>query len=178
MKRFSYSIEVPKELGLYSKPIVSKFIETLTDPRSWKGHQFEFVSVQSPPSSTLRRTSRHVGDVPSQRLGKVQPNSKNHIRIIFARNVQIKNTCGFTGLSCADTINKIVYINERNWRCPPKVSGLSLQEYRTYLILHEIGHIIGKNHPIKCGKVGTKMDVMTQQTLGKCTKINTKNVWP
>ncbi len=150
MKQFSYSIEVPKNLGLYLKPIVSKFIRTLTDPRSWKGYKFEYS----------------------------ESFSKNHIRIIFTTNDYIKKTCGFTGLSCADVTNKIVYINENNWRNPPKASGLSLQEYRTYLILHEIGHVLGKKHPIKCDKVGSKMNVMTQQTLGKCTKVNTKNVWP
>ena len=152
MKRFSYSIEVPSEMRLYLKPIVSKFIETVTDSRSWNGYKFEYVSVPL--------------------------KSKNHIRIIFATNDYIKRVCGFDGLSCADVTNKIVYINEKNWRCPPKASGLSLQEYRTYLILHEIGHVLGKKHPIKCGKVGSKMDVMTQQTLGNCTKVNTKNVWP
>ena len=48
-------------------------------------------------------------------------------------------------------------------------SKLSLEDYRQYMVSHEIGHILGHEH-VKCPCVGCKAPIMMQQTLGigKC----------
>lgn len=45
----------------------------------------------------------------------------------------------------ADPSNVRVYINEANWAGCPE-SGLSLEDYRTYVINHEFGHALGYDH--------------------------------
>jgi hypothetical protein len=56
-------------------------------------------------------------------------------------------------------------MNIENWRNGKSLSGLNKDDYRTYMINHEVGHILGRGHS-QCGNRGTKVPVMVQQTLG------------
>lgn len=61
-----------------------------------------------------------------------------------------------------------IYINAKNWINGVKQSGLSLEEYKTYVIEHEFGHALGYNHS-KCNKntqVNGICPVMYQSTIG------------
>lgn len=92
-------------------------------------------------------------------------NDKNYdFEIILASPKNIQSYCNFSGLSCADTYNKKIWINNSRWTNGAKPSKLSLKNYRIYLIGHEVGHILGLGHtkPIK----NKKVSVMVQQTLG------------
>lgn len=55
----------------------------------------------------------------------------------------------------------IIYFNEHNWNNP--VKGHTLESYRTYVINHEFGHVLGRGHsPARPGPC----KVMYQQTKG------------
>jgi len=61
-----------------------------------------------------------------------------------------------------------ILINAKNWLYGVKQSGLSLDDYRTYVINHEFGHGLGFDHQ-KCNKntvVNGTCPVMYQSTRG------------
>lgn len=61
-----------------------------------------------------------------------------------------------------------IYINANNWLYGVKESGLSLEEYRKYIINHEFGHGLGYDHQM-CNKytsVNGICPVMYQSTIG------------
>jgi hypothetical protein len=68
-------------------------------------------------------------------------------------------------LSCAELGGRFMYLNSQRWFHGSKESKLNLDDYRQYLVSHEIGHILGYNHQ-KCPCTGCKAPVMMQQTLG------------
>jgi hypothetical protein len=86
----------------------------------------------------------------------------------------------FKGLSVTlmDENPRITYFNETNWNnVPMPLQGLyTLEDYRTYVILHECGHaVFSLDHPHKI-KPGL-CPIMVQQTKG--LPIGTlKNIWP
>ena len=94
--------------------------------------------------------------------------------IILARAKNIRKYCGFGLLSCTDLNKKKIYINLSRWNHGSKASMLNLDDYRIYLINHEVGHILGLGHakPIK----GKKVPVMNQHTLGIGEGL--PNMWP
>jgi len=84
----------------------------------------------------------------------------------------------FYGLSVADTTKRPykIYFDSRNWDKPPKPSKYeTVNGYRTYVINHEFGHILGHGHE-KCLGPNYLAPVMLQQTLGQ--KGCLKNPWP
>lgn len=105
-----------------------------------------------------------------------QPVSENAdilIRLSSAKTVD--EICGLsTGLSCAILGGKNVYLNADRWFHGSPQSRLDLEEYRQYMVSHEIGHILGFDHQ-DCPCNGCPAPIMMQQTLGikKCIP-NTK----
>lgn len=83
---------------------------------------------------------------------------------------QIEKVCGFKHLSCAELGGRIIYLNAVRWFHGAPQSGLTLEDYRQYMVSHEIGHILGHGHK-KCPCKGCKAPIMMQQTLGigECT---------
>jgi len=67
-------------------------------------------------------------------------------------------------LSYYDVRNHLICINYNNWMGNSK-SSLSLNDYKTYVINHEVGHALGYNHP-KCHCEGEKGSVMMQMSKG------------
>lgn len=86
----------------------------------------------------------------------------------------IAKQCGFKDLSCAELSGKNVYFNAKRWFHGSRASRLSLEDYRQYLVSHEIGHILGHEHE-KCPCKNCKAPIMMQQTrgIGEC-KSNIK----
>jgi hypothetical protein len=68
-----------------------------------------------------------------------------------------------------------VVINLVRWLEGAEPSGLSLADYRIYVISHEVGHALGHGH-VGCPGAGRPAPVMMQQTksIGACSP----NPWP
>lgn len=89
----------------------------------------------------------------------------------------IEKECGQPrNLSCAQLNGKHMFLNSHRWFYGSPESKLSLEDYRQYLVSHEMGHILGYEHK-SCPCLKCKAPIMMQQTLGigKCipnTKVN------
>ena len=124
----------------------------LNDPDGWnsKGYSFEPVNVNE------------------------------DVLIRLSTPTTIDKYCGLTkNLSCAELGGKNMYLNAYRWFHGASESKLALEDYRQYMVSHEIGHILGFNHK-KCPCPNCKAPIMMQQTLGigKCipnTKITNGN---
>ena len=149
MTHFNYTIQFHKNLKIEKDSCIQKIISVLNDSRGWKNKGYTF------------KYSKKI-------------NSPDFF-IIFTSPNWISNFCNLPGLSCTDLRTNIIYINIENWRNGSKLSLLDTSNYRTYIINHEVGHILGKKH-IQCPSFNSKVPVMTQQTLGigKCLP----NPWP
>ena len=105
----------------------------------------------------------------------VSENPDVYIRLVTPSTIQ--KECGPPkNLSCAELGGKRMFLNADRWFYGARESKLSVDNYRQYLVSHEMGHILGYEHE-KCPCVGCKAPVMMQQTLGigKCspnTKVN------
>ena len=78
--------------------------------------------------------------------------------------------CGLPeNLSCAEMNGRFVYLNSDRWFYGAKESKLGLEDYRQYMVSHEIGHILGHGHK-KCPCKGCSAPIMMQQTrgIGEC----------
>lgn len=119
----------------------------LNDPSGWtsKGYSFEPVSINE------------------------------DVLIRISSSETIKKQCGMpSNLSCAELGGRNMYLNADRWYHGASASKLPLDDYRQYMVSHEIGHILGFEHE-KCPCPGCKAPIMLQQTLGigKCIP-NTK----
>jgi len=77
----------------------------------------------------------------------------------------IGTICKDSNLSCATLGGSDMYINSDRWFHGAPKSKLSLDNYRQYIVSHEIGHILGFDHQ-KCPCKGCPAPIMMQQTLG------------
>jgi hypothetical protein len=117
----------------------------LNDPDGWSNYSFEPVS------------------------------SNEDVLIRLSSSETIAKICGLPkDLSCAELKGKNMYLNSDRWFHGASKSGLGLDDYRQYMVSHEMGHILGVDHK-QCPCAGCKAPIMMQQTLGigKCIP-NTK----
>lgn len=94
-----------------------------------------------------------------------------HVEIRLSSTKTIENICpGIRGLSCAELGGRHMYLNAEKWFGGSSKSGLDLENYRQYMVSHEMGHILGHDHKT-CACNGCRAPVMMQQTLGlkSCT---------
>ena len=89
-----------------------------------------------------------------------------HVLIRISSPKTIGSVCGLPeNLSCAEMNGRFMYLNADRWFHGSKDSKLALEDYRQYLVSHEIGHILGHGHK-KCPCKGCRAPIMMQQTLG------------
>ena len=104
----------------------------------------------------------------------VENNSDILIRLSSAKT--IKEKCGFhENLSCAELAGKHIFLNEDRWFHGAPASQLSLDDYRQYMVSHEMGHALGKGHT-KCPCKGCPAPIMLQQPKGIQQCIPNTNV--
>lgn len=144
-------IRVEKDLPYDADAIAARIMKTLQDERGWQpiNHiAFEQVASQSQANVTISLATPSTVDVlcaPLQTRGQV--------------------SCGRIGN---------VVLNADRWTVgTPEFSDI--EQYRDYLINHEIGHDIGHPHELCPGK-GKLAPVMMQQTKG--LKGCKPNGWP
>jgi len=96
--------------------------------------------------------------------------TKAKIQIRLSSSKTIQEICGLRGkLSCAILHGTKMYLCAERWFHGAPNSKLNLDDYRQYMVSHEMGHILGKEH-VKCPGKGKPAPIMLQQTLGigKC----------
>lgn len=117
-------------------------LQILNDSRSWG---LKYVHVNS--------DEKH--DIATHKL------TRDKINTLFADHKHLH------GLSVCDRrTNPIqIYICKENWDAIPPASGYKkINDYRTYLLIHEFGHALGLGHEV-CNGNGPA-PVMMQQTKG------------
>lgn len=124
----------------------------LNDPDGWATHGYFFDPVEDHEDILIRLSSPRT----------------------------VTKMCGLpSGLSCAELGGHNMYLNADRWFRGSIKSGQGVENYRQYLVSHEVGHILGHEHK-KCPCSGCKAPIMMQQTLGlnKCVqniKVRTNN---
>jgi hypothetical protein len=110
----------------------------LNDPNGWAKYGYFFEPVSQGENVLIRLSS-------SATIGKI---------------------CGLPdNLSCAELGGRHMYLNADRWFHGAPKSKLNLDDYRQYMVSHEIGHILGHDHK-KCPCKGCAAPIMMQQTLG------------
>ena len=95
---------------------------------------------------------------------EVKNGEKVHIRL--SSNETITSECGLDKkLSCAILGGNKMWLNAERWFHGSAKSKLSLDNYRQYMVSHEMGHILGHEHS-ECPCKGCRAPIMMQQTLG------------
>lgn len=143
----AYRVEVEQGLPWKPSEVATKIDDTLADPRGWNGSGHGF-----------------------------QRSTDANLRILVATPTTVDRLCAPLltrgELSCRN--GDRVVLNARRWAL-----GIDdydkLDEYRTYLINHEVGHALGHGHET-CPVAGAPAPVMQQQTKGlqQCRT----NPWP
>jgi len=139
---WTYTVEV--EVGIPVDPVdLAALVDSvLADPRGWTA----------------------AGDVRLQRVGGDEEPS---FRVRLATPATTDAHCApldtYGELSCRNGAD--VMLNLRRWVEGAAPSEMGLAEYRKYMVSHEVGHALGRDHA-ECPAPGQIAPVMLQQTLG------------
>lgn len=149
---FTYRVETEKGSGMDVESFAGAVDRTFSHERGWTADgDFRFKRVtDEEPRMTVRLATPETVDKACREVGL--------------------DTEGF--LSCRS--GNVVYLNLNRWAVGVKAVR-DLGVYRHYLVNHEVGHILGRQHEACPGK-GKPAPVMQQQTkeLDGCTA----NPWP
>ena len=141
MKTVRYRTAVDSDVKYDPKKFQEEVAIYLADPDGWA--QFhEFVYAAKGPAKLIRLCN---------------PTTLKH------------EGCKDDELSCAILGGDMIWLNANRWMHGAEASKLPLEQYRQYMVSHEMGHSLGYDH-VKCPGSGP-VPVMVQQTLGigKCS---------
>jgi len=141
-----YTTVVDQGVDYSSKHFADEVAAYLADPDGWRSEGYSFVRSRNPDVVIHLSTPEQLG----------------------------KNGCRDPKLSCAELGGKHMYLNSMRWTSGASPSKLELKDYRQYMVSHEMGHILGRDH-VDCPRENAPAPIMLQQTIGigKC-KPNTK----
>lgn len=100
------------------------------------------------------------------------------LKVLLASPSAVERAAPVCSAAYSCRVGDTTYINDERWRhATPtyRAAGRSLQEYRAYVVNHEVGHFLGLGHR-SCPGTGRPAPVMQQQSirLSGCTTT----VWP
>jgi hypothetical protein len=136
--RITYTASVDPDVKYPLRQFQEELEMYLADPDGWAAQGYEFVEVTRNPQVIIRLSS--------------------------PATIQ-KSGCGDGRLSCAELGGRRMYLNAHRWTHGSAPSRLPLEDYRQYMVSHEMGHILGHDH-MKCPGPGHPAPIMMQQTLG------------
>lgn len=141
--RVTYCVVVDDDVRYNLSKFKEEIAILLSDPDGWVARGYEFDEVPSNGKAMIHLTS---------------PATLN------------ANACKNGNLSCAEMGGKHMYLNSMRWTSGAPESKLNLDDYRQYMVSHEMGHILGYDH-VPCPGPGIPAPIMLQQTLGigKCS---------
>jgi hypothetical protein len=138
--------------------IRAKVDAVLSDPQGWTQYGYTFTYVDPKVAASA---------------------GKQIIEIKMCAQGEIAKHCGggLAELSCYVLDRNKIYLRYKNWTSGSN-SQLPVDEYRNYVINHEVGHALGLDHA-KCPGDGQPGSIMQQMSRGP-THIApcTMNVWP
>lgn len=139
---WTYTVEV--EVGIPVDPTdLAALVDTvLADPRGWTAAgdvQLQRVAADAEPSFRVRLATPATTDA---RCAPLDTHGE---------------------LSCRNGAD--VMLNLRRWVSGAAPSEMDLTDYRKYMVSHEVGHALGRDHA-ECPAPGQLAPVMLQQTLG------------
>jgi hypothetical protein len=138
MKVVRYTTIVDADVRYPASKFADEVAMYLSDPDGWESRGYTFEAVDRNPQVVIHLAS------PATLL---------------------KSGCQTAELSCAELGGKIMMLNAMRWTQGSAASKLALEEYRQYLVSHEMGHILGHDHTT-CKGPGLPAPIMMQQTLG------------
>ena len=149
-RKLTYRVEVEAGLPLDGAAIAEQAHRVLTDRRGWQ---------------------------PIEGVAFAGTDGVAAIRLLIASPDLVDRLCYplDTGgwLSCRNG-NRMI-LNARRWATGVPAYAGHLDDYRAYLVNHEVGHALGNGH-VSCPGAGAPAPVMMQQTkgIGSCRR----NPWP
>lgn len=149
-RAFTYTVEVEDTLSYEPAEVAATVDRTLTDRRGWEGRTGD--------------PFQRVADAASTRVLLATPATVDRLCAPLRTNGQV---------SCRN--GNLVVLNARRWAKGAPSYGDDIDSYRQYLINHEVGHRLGRDHQT-CPKPGAPAPLMAQQTKG--LQGCEKNPWP
>ena len=136
----TYAVEVEGGLGIDQGAFARAVEQTLADPRSW--------------TAGGRRALQRVDTDADVRVALASPQTVDRLCAPLRTNGRY---------SCANGDRAV--LNTDRWMTGAAAYTGRLEEYRHYLVNHEVGHVLGFGHAT-CPAAGAVAPVMLQQTIG------------
>ncbi len=134
-----YRVLVEQGVELTSPEFIRLVDEALGDPQGWAAAGRSFARVDHKPEFTVLLASPATVD-----------------RLCKPLETRGRYSCGRAARASLNLVR---------WQQGTRAWTASLAEYRTYMVNHEVGHLLGNPH-LDCPGAGEPAPIMQQQTFG------------